>query len=265
MPNPLDRNASSNDRIRRNFQRLTQGAGTSLVKVVAPLVQTASGIGLALGNGLQVVSSLLTLKLASLSGLFLNSTGLGVSVDGSTITINSTGHLVASTTSGGGSTAFANASHLVTLTSTAGIASTAMRSDAGLQLDQTISPTMLGVWNFNSTVTINSRFLETPVLLTPSSAVTANASTGNIFTLLASTNFTLQAINGVDGVVTRFRITQNSTGGWVVTLGSTFHFGTDLTSTNVTIAPTANKTSYIAAMFNSTSGLFDVLGNLKGF
>ena len=92
-----------------------------------------------------------------------------------------------------------------------------------------------------------------------------DTSIGNTFTLLASTNFTLQAINGGAGVVSRFRIKQNSTGGWTITLGSTFNFGTDLVSSTVTISSTANKTSYIAAMYNSTSGLFDVMGNLKGF
>ena len=101
MPNRLDRNASSNDRIRRNWQRLATGAASTLIKFTAPLVQTANGVILAIGNGLTVVSSTLTLKLAPLSGLFLNSTGLGALVDGSTIQINSTGQLTSSTATGG--------------------------------------------------------------------------------------------------------------------------------------------------------------------
>lgn len=162
-------------------------------------------------------------------------------------------------------TAVATATHQVGLSSSAGTATTAMRSDATLQLDQSIAPTMTGAWVFASTVAHTSRFLEVPVILVPSGTVTVDTSIGNTFTLLASTNFTLQAINGIDGVVSRFRVKQNGTGGWTITLGSTFNFGTDLVSSSVTISSTANKTSYIAAMYNSTSGLFDVMGALKGF
>ncbi len=77
--NPLDRNAVSGDRMRRNFQRLLKGGGTSLIALAATGgIQNASG---------------LSIKLASSSALSLSAAGLAVAVDGTTIEINGNNQL----------------------------------------------------------------------------------------------------------------------------------------------------------------------------
>lgn len=59
MPNKIDRNASSNDRIRRVIQRLSIGAATSTIKVSAPITNGKNGLGLAIstGSGLEIVNN----------------------------------------------------------------------------------------------------------------------------------------------------------------------------------------------------------------
>lgn len=72
MPTRIDRNASSNDRIRRNFQRMTQGALTSTINVTSPITNGTSGLGLAIDPA---------------GAISTGAAGIGVKVDGSTVTI----------------------------------------------------------------------------------------------------------------------------------------------------------------------------------
>lgn len=84
--NGLDRNATSGDRMRRNFQRIATGGAASLLP-------------LAPAGGIYNPASGLSVKLPALSGLSLTANGLQVGVDGSTILVNGSGNLQAA---GGG-------------------------------------------------------------------------------------------------------------------------------------------------------------------
>lgn len=74
-PNPIDRNANSANRMRRNFQRLSQGALTSTVSVVAPITNSG-GIGL---------------NYSSTSGLAVVAGALKVLLDGTTLAQSASG------------------------------------------------------------------------------------------------------------------------------------------------------------------------------
>lgn len=64
------------------------------------------------------------------------------------ITVNAQGIVTAASDGSSSGCTFAAPSTLVTLSSSAGSASTCLRSDAGLELDQSIAPTMTGKWIF---------------------------------------------------------------------------------------------------------------------
>lgn len=77
-PNAIDRNASSANRVRRNFQRLADGAAVGTIKVTAPISNAGGSISLTLNSaGGLYNNSGLSVKLADTS-LVESSSGLAV-------------------------------------------------------------------------------------------------------------------------------------------------------------------------------------------
>jgi acid phosphatase family membrane protein YuiD len=112
--------------------------------------------------------------------------------------------------------------------------------------------------------TYSGRQLNTPVALTPGATVNTDASLGNDFTLTAGQSFTLaDPTNLVNGQKVLFAIRQDGTGGRVMTLGSIFRLGTDITS--VVLSTAANKTDYLGCRYNGTDSKLDVLAFVKGY
>lgn len=114
----VDRNAANSLRLRRNMQRGRAGAFTSGVKVAAPLQNTGSQIQLNLDSsgGLESFSSLLRVKLRDTSltrdasglGVALKSnpglqisSGLGILLDGSSLSLSGSGIKLAVVTTKG--------------------------------------------------------------------------------------------------------------------------------------------------------------------
>lgn len=137
IPNPIDRNANSANRQRRNWQRLSQGAATGTIKTSAPITGgstvglsflTTSGLALTGGalallfpdNSIVGSASGIKVQLASSSALSTTASGLKVLIDGSTITLNGAGRLQASTSGGGGSTAIVAADGTILVGSSTG-------------------------------------------------------------------------------------------------------------------------------------------------
>jgi hypothetical protein len=90
---PLDRNANTETRLRRNAQRLRRGGATSDILLNAPLALSAGRIGLTLGaaTGLQVQSNALGIKLASNPGLSLSASGLTVALSDTSLQLGASG------------------------------------------------------------------------------------------------------------------------------------------------------------------------------
>jgi hypothetical protein len=80
------------------------------------------------------------------------------------------------TTLPGSFTGFANPSGLIGLTAANGVATTATRSDATHALDQTISPTMSGTWDFTGSISTD----QTTGRITINSTTATNASGINV-------------------------------------------------------------------------------------
>lgn len=113
-------------------------------------------------------------------------------------------------------------------------------------------------------LTVSGRQLNTPVALTPAASVAVNAALGNDFTLVADQDFTLaNPTNPSAGQKILFAIRQDGTGSRVMTLGSAFRLGTDISSVVLTTA--ANKTDYLGVRYNATDAKWDVLAFVKGY
>jgi hypothetical protein len=86
VPNGIDRNANSPQRVRRTMQRLSQGAATPTIKVADPLSNTGIiALTLATNSGLHIVSHGLALFLADTS-LLLGSGGVQVKLADTSLT-----------------------------------------------------------------------------------------------------------------------------------------------------------------------------------
>lgn len=121
------------------------------------------------------------------------------------------------------------------------------------------SPTLTG------TVTMSGRLVITPDALTVNTgAVATDASLGNHFDVAATANFTLNnPTNPSHGQRALWAITQDATGSRIMTLGSAFIFGTDITS--ATLSTAANKTDLLGAVYDSTSAKWRICMFIKGF
>lgn len=104
----------------------------------------------------------------------------------------------------------------------------------------------------------------TVISLTPGATVATDCSLGNVFRLTANQNFTLSnPTNPVDGTRYVWEITQDATGSRIMTLGSNFAFGTDITGADLTTTPSVSDT--LTAMYHSPSGKFRIVGFVRGF
>jgi len=90
----------------------------------------------------------------------------------------------------------------------------------------------------------------TPVALTSGSSVAIDASLSNIFTLTLGTDAVFQNPTNLGASRYTFVITQDATGGRVVTFGTAFKFAS---GANVTIQSTANSVSVLNCVSNGTT------------
>lgn len=114
--------------------------------------------------------------------------------------------------------------------------------------------------------TLSGRLLITPDALGNSGAsIAIDASTGNHFRITANTAaWTLaNPTNPVDGQRIIIEITQDATGSRVMTLGTAWALGTDITS--VVLSTAANKTDFIGAVYNATAAKWYIIAFVRGY
>lgn len=101
--------------------------------------------------------------------------------------------------------------------------------------------------------------------LTYSSTVNTDASLGKQFSLAATAAFTLANPTNVPyhGYPIAWKIKQPSSGGAVITLGSKFRLGSDISS--VVLSAVANAVDYIGVFYDSGDDKFDVVSFVKGY
>jgi hypothetical protein len=97
-----------------------------------------------------------------------------------------------------------------------------------------------------------------------SNSISVNASGRSAFQVTLTQNATLQAPTGANDMdLIRIRILQNGTGGWTLTLGTGWTFGTDIPI--LTLDTTANSESYLTGIYNATAGKWRVVSVIGGF
>lgn len=102
------------------------------------------------------------------------------------------------------------------------------------------------------------------VSLTDAATVATDASTGNNFFLLIGGNRTMgQPTNPTSGQKIIYRVKQDGTGSRTLAWNAAFRFSTDLPSPTLTTG--ANKTDYIAFIYNDTASTWDCIGQNRGF
>lgn len=101
------------------------------------------------------------------------------------------------------------------------------------------------------------------VPLTFATPLATDASLGDVFTVTATSSFTLSnPTNAKDGDQIEWRIRQDGTGSRVMTLDTKFRFGTDITA--ATLTTTANKTDRLGVEYHAADDKFDVVAFIKG-
>ena len=91
-----------------------------------------------------------------------------------------------------------------------------------------------------------------------------DASLGNYFKITANANFTLtNPSSPTDGQRITWQITQDGTGSRLITLGSAFALGTDVTA--VTLSTTAGKCDFLGAIYDSAAVKWRVVSFVKGY
>jgi len=118
------------------------------------------------------------------------------------------------------------------------------------------SPTFTGKATFVATV-------HTPVAISLAAGHAAiDANTGHVFDIAATASFTLDnPSNPTNGQVIHLRITQDATGGRLMTLGSAWSAGPN----TVALSTAANKRDHLIAQYHSGSGKWDITGFQAGF
>jgi hypothetical protein len=105
--------------------------------------------------------------------------------------------------------------------------------------------------------------VHTPVAVSVVAAhASIDANAGNIFDIAANANFTLDnPTNGTNGQVIHLRITQDATGGRLITLGSAWNAGPN----TVALSAAANKRDHLIAQYHSGSSKWDITGFQAGY
>jgi hypothetical protein len=140
------------------------------------------------------------------------------------------------------------------------------KASVGLgSVDNTSDATKFASPTLSGTVTASGRFVITPDALTVSAgAVATDVSQGNHFEFTANANFTLSnPTNPSHGQRVMWAITQDATGSRIMTLGSMFIFGTDITS--ATLSTAGGKTDLLGAMYDSVSAKWRICMFIRGF
>lgn len=162
----------------------------------------------------------------------------------------------------------------ITSSGTLAITFTATPTGTGAFVKDT-SPTLvtpvLGAATGTSLVTTSKIQTSGGAVLGAVAAVTFNAtlptdaSLGNHFRTTLTSDFTLaNPTNPTDGQRIVWELIQNATGGWVMTLGSKWALGTDITAATLT-TPTASKRDFLTAIYNSTADKWYITGFVKGY
>lgn len=107
--------------------------------------------------------------------------------------------------------------------------------------------------------------IPTIVTLPYSSSLNTNTTAGDIFDVTLNGNATLEnPTNPVNGKTLRWRITQDSTGSRLVTLGSKFVVPSTATSPLV-FSTTASTTDLLAATYHAGRDKWDIIAFVKGY
>ena len=91
----------------------------------------------------------------------------------------------------------------------------------------------------------------------------ASASSSGVLRVLLTQSATINLSGAADGQRLTIEMTQDATGGRVVTLGSMFAFGADLTS--FTASTAGAKTDILGVQYHAASSKYRVLAASKGF
>lgn len=139
------------------------------------------------------------------------------------------------------------------------------KSQVGLgNVDNTSDATKFANTTLTGTTTANRIVITPDALAVVAGAVATDASLGNHFEFTADANFTLSnPTNPSHGQRALWAIKQDATGGRIMTLGSAFQFGTDVTSAVLSTA--ANKTDLLGAVYDAPSGKWRVALFLRGY
>jgi hypothetical protein len=102
------------------------------------------------------------------------------------------------------------------------------------------------------------------VALTFGGTVNTDASMGDYFRFTAASNFTLaNPTNSSDGQRVTWEIIQDPSGSHVLTLGSQFAFGTDVTG--ATLTTTANKRDFLTAVYCAPTSKWYIVNTVHGY
>jgi len=111
---------------------------------------------------------------------------------------------------------------------------------------------------------VGGPFYATALAITFATPLSTNASTGSMFYFTATSNFTLANPTGAyNGQRITWRISQDGTGGRIITLGTKFNLGDDVTA--VVLSTGAGAYDYLTVIYNAQTDTFDVFPLLTGF
>lgn len=104
----------------------------------------------------------------------------------------------------------------------------------------------------------------TPVALSDGATINTDASLGTHFRVTLGGNRTLaNPTNAVDGQRLTWEVIQDGSGSRVLTYGTKFTFGADVTT--ITLSVAAGNRDFIGAIYNSSADKFYVVAFARGF
>lgn len=103
-----------------------------------------------------------------------------------------------------------------------------------------------------------------PVALADAASIATNAALGNHFRVTLGGNRTLaNPTGGTDGQRALWEITQDSTGGRTLALGTAFRLGADITE--LVLSEDPGLTDFVGAVFHGPTGTWRVLAVARGY